>query len=469
MTLAAVLRATAARHGDRPAVRDVATGRTLSYADVVGLAEQTARRLVGIGVRPGARVGLIAGNTPAHIPAAFGILEMGGCLVPIAPTLRPAEIDAIVSATDVNALIRLDGDASHVEVLDLSRAAPEGFLELDPAFIRFTSGTTATSKGVILSHADVLARIEAADHVFRLAADDRVLWTLPLAYHFAVTIVAYVRAGALVLLAGDALPAGLVDAAIEQCATVLYASPLQFERMARAGRRQPLTEVRLAISTAAALPESVAAAFEEVFGVPLGQAYGIIEAGLPCINARTDDAAATSVGPPLPGYRIAIFDERGNELEPGLAGEVGIRGRGLFSGYYQPWAPGSAALSNGWLRTGDIGRLDGAGRLTLSGRIKSTIVVAGMKVFAEEIESVLEGLPGVREARVIGQAHARLGEVPCAEIVPEPSQPPPEPAALARACAAVLSSYKVPVEFRIVDAIARTAGGKKLRHGGPPG
>jgi acyl-CoA synthetase (AMP-forming)/AMP-acid ligase II len=445
-------------------VRDVASGRTLSYAAVLALAEQTARRLVGLGVRPGARVGLIAGNTLGYVPAAFGILEMGGCLVPMAPTLRPAETDAIVAATDVNALVRLDGDSPGVEVLDLSRAAPDGFLELDPAFIRFTSGTTATSKGVILSHADVLARVEAADHVFRLAADDRVLWTLPLAYHFAATIVAYVRAGALVLLVGDALPAGLVDAAIEQRATVLYASPVQFERMARAGRRQQLTEVRLAVSTAAALPEGVAAAFEEAFGVRLGQAYGIIEAGLPCINARTDDAPATSVGRPVPGYQIAIVDERGGELPPGSAGEVGVRGRGLFSGYYRPWAPGGAALSGGWLRTGDIGMLDDAGRLTLRGRIKSTIVVAGMKVYAEEVEAVLEGLPGVRESRVVGRAHARLGEVPCAEIVPDPGQPAPEPASLARACAVVLSSYKVPVEFRIVDAIPKTPGGKKLRH-----
>src|SRR5262249_52113157 len=142
-------------------------------------------------------------------------------------------------------------------------------------------GTTADRKGVILSHADVLARVEAADAVLRLGADDRVLWTLPLAYHFAVTITAYVRAGAHVLLCRDTLPQALVDAAARTAATVLYGSPVQFERMAHAGHPGALDAVRVALSTAAALPARVAADFEAKFRRPLGQAYGIIEAGLP--------------------------------------------------------------------------------------------------------------------------------------------------------------------------------------------
>ena len=112
--------------------------------------------------------------------------------------------------------------------------------------------------------------------------------------------------------------------------------------------------------------------------------------------------------------------------------------------------------------TGDVGTLDGAGCLTLRGRTKSTIVVAGMKVFPEEVEAVLDRQPGVRESRVVGRAHARLGEIPCAEVVAEAGATL-DPRALGAACGEVLSSFKVPVEFRIVDAIPRTAAGKIRR------
>src|SRR4030095_9440152 len=124
--------------------------------------------------------------------------------------------------------------------VDRDRPAADGFDAIDAAFVRFTSGTTADRKGVMLSHADVLARVEAADAVLHLGPDDRVLWTLSLASHFAVTITAYVRAGAHVLLCRDTLPQALVDAAAGARATVLYGSPMQFARMAGAARRMRL-------------------------------------------------------------------------------------------------------------------------------------------------------------------------------------------------------------------------------------
>jgi acyl-coenzyme A synthetase/AMP-(fatty) acid ligase len=299
--------------------------------------------------------------------------------------------------------------------------------------------------------------------VLRLGPEDAILWTLPLAYHFAVTIVGYVRAGAHVLLATDTLPAALVEATAARGATVLYGSPLQFERMAGAGRRARLDRVRVALSTAAPLREAVATAFESAFEIPLGQAYGIIEAGLPCINTRADDAPATSVGVASPGYEVVVVGDDGRPAAPGTAGEVRLRGAGLFSGYYRPWRLRAAVLRDGWFRTGDVGVLDPAGRLSLVGRTTSVIVVAGMKVFPEEIEACLDRLPGVAESRVFGREHPRLGEVPYAEIVPRPDGPAPEPRTLAAACARELSSYKVPVEIRIVPAIAKTAGGKILR------
>ena len=297
MRLPDLLDASAARRPHAPAITDVAGGRTLDYGEVAALARRGAEHLTGAGVRPGARIGLIAGNTLECVPIAFGIMAAGGCLVPMAPTLRRAEVDAIIAATDLNAIVRVDGGAPAMEMLDPERRPPDGFVELEPAVLRFTSGTTASSKGVILSHRDVLERVAAADSVLRLSADDRVMWTLPLAYHFAVTIVGYIRAGAHILLVNDALPAALVEAASRQRASVLYGSPLQFERMVGSGALRPLPDVRVALSTAAALPAAVAPEFEAAFGVPLGRPTESSRPGCRAsIRASTTPARAASAG-----------------------------------------------------------------------------------------------------------------------------------------------------------------------------
>lgn len=462
MSLADVLFESARRHGARPALSDLASGRSLDYRGLGDAAERVATALRRAGVARGHRVALAAENALAHVPTAFGVLAAGASLVPIAPTLRPAEVAAVVNETDVNAVVRLRDDEPAVEWIDRERTPVAGFDALDVAFVRFTSGTTADRKGVILSHADVLARVEAADGVLRLGPEDRVLWTLSLAYHFAVTITAYVRAGAHVLLTADTLPAALVDACVRARPTLLYGSPMQFARMASVARPEAYAGVRVALSTTAALPPEVATAFEASSRVPLGQAYGIIEAGLPCINTRADGEPSTSVGRAVPGYEVAVLDADGASPPPEVPGDVAVRGPGLFSGYYRPWQPRATLLRDGWFMTGDVGTLDVAGRLTLRGRTKSTIVVAGMKVFPEEVEAVLDRQPGVRESRVVGRPHPRLGEVPCAEVVAQIGATP-DVRALGAACAEALSSYKVPVEFRLVEAIPRTAGGKIRR------
>jgi acyl-coenzyme A synthetase/AMP-(fatty) acid ligase len=332
---------------------------------------------------------------------------------------------------------------------------------MNPAFIRFTSGTTGSSKGVVLSHEATAARVQAADGVLRFTEEDRILWVLPLAYHFAVTIVAYVRAGAHVLVCPDNLPGVLVDSIRRFRASVLYASPLHFERMGNLRVSGPLTGLRLALSTSAPITPAVSERFESLYGVPVGQAYGIIEAGLPCINLRTDGLPITSVGHPVPGYEIAVFTDEGARLATGGIGEIGLRGNGLFSAYYAPWRLREHITRDGWFLTGDLGWLDDTGALYLKGRKKSVIFVAGLKFFPEEVEDCINQFPGIKESRVFGRPHSRLGEVPCAEVVL--SSAGCDLAALREHCALALSPYKAPIEFTVVQAVRRTPGGKILR------
>jgi len=478
MNLADLLHSSAERYAARRALTDVRSGRSLSYGQLAREAQRVAAFLKAQGVETGQRIGLLAPNDPAYVPAAFGLLAAGGCLVPLASNLTPTEIAEIVREVQLNGCLAWPGadappGAGHAVLeggecanftfawLDRDARSPDEFYSLDPAFIRFTSGTTARSKGVVLSHAATAARVEASDRVLRFSEEDRILWVLPLAYHFAVTIVAYVRAGAHILLCPDTLPKAMVDAIRRLTPSVLYAAPLHFERMANLGPSERLSSIRVTLSTAAPISPAVMERFESVYGVPVGQAYGIIEAGLPCINLGTEGLPVTSVGRPVPGYDIAVLADDGTRLPPDQLGEIGVRGDGLFSAYYAPWRRRELIMNNGWFLTGDLGLLDKAGALHLKGRKKTVIFVAGLKFFPEEVEDCINQFPGVKESRVFSRPHARVGEVPCAEVVLDPRHSDLE--ALKAHCARVLSTYKVPVEFTVVDAVPRTPSGKIRR------
>jgi long-chain acyl-CoA synthetase len=482
VNLAEIVDASARIHSHRPAVTDVRSGHTLTYADLGREVERVAAFLIGEGVKPGQRIGLLAPNATAYLPAAFGLLATGACLVPIAANLTPAEIAKITSEVEVNGCLAWPkaeplsasddrrplsgGECDGFTFQWIARGAegPDPLRRLNPAFIRFTSGTTADRKGVVLSHEATAARVAAADRVLRFTEDDRILWVLPLAYHFAVTIVAYVRAGAHVLLCPDTFPATIVDSIRRLRASVFYASPVHFDRMSNLGSTGPLTGLRLALSTSAPIAPAVMERFESIYGVPVGQAYGIIEAGLPCINRRPSDLPARSVGRVVPGYELAVFSDAGQRLPSGTPGEVGVRGDGLFSAYYTPWRLREEVARDGWFLTGDIGRLEEDGALFLQGRKKAVIFVAGLKFFPEEVEECINQFPGVTESRVFGTPHARLGQVPLAEVVF--ATPSPDLDALRKHCALLLSPYKVPVEFTVVDATAKASGGKILRRPG---
>ncbi len=479
MNLADLLHSSADRHSHRPAATDVRSGRSITYGALAGEAERIATFLIAEGVAPGQRIGLLSPNSLAYLPAAFGLLAAGACVVPLATNLTPGETAQILSEIDVNGCLFWPGaeplpgpgprsvgadgecDGFTFRWIDRGIDGPAELRRLEPAFIRFTSGTTARSKGVVLSHAATAARVDAADRVLHFTPDDRILWVLPLAYHFAVTIVAYVKAGAHILMCPDTLPRTVVEAIRRFEASVLYASPFHFERLGNLGPTGPLASVRLALSTSAPITPAIMDRFESVYGVPVAQAYGIIEAGLPCINVRTDGVSATSVGRPVPGYEIAVFSDAGERLAAGVTGEIGVRGDGLFSAYYAPWQRRDQLTRDGWFLTGDVGWLEEGGALHLQGRKKAVIFVAGVKFFPDEVEECINRFPGIKESRVFGHPHPRLGQVPRAEIVLAGSACDVD--ALRGHCARALSPYKVPVEFAVVPAIGRTLGGKILR------
>jgi long-chain acyl-CoA synthetase len=449
---------------ERPAL--MADGVTLSYGELLERVAEAAawlERCEGFRRQGVPRVGLACANGVEYIILALAILKAGGCLVPLADELTATEREEIINRTSLCGLLSgRDGGREWRRLETRELENEREFSALDPAFIRFSSGTTGRSKGVVLSHAKLRERITAANVALEIGPRDRVLWMLPMAHHFAVSIVLYLYHGACTVLGGSHLAAEVLETARATRATVIYGAPFHHSLLAADQGGYAWPDLRLAVTTAAPLPEPVALGFRKRFGKPLVQGLGIIEIGLPLLNTGGAGDSPTAVGRPLPAFDVELRDEEGLPVAVGKTGELWIKGPGMFDAYLSPWQPVDEICVDGWFATGDLAVTDAAGRVYLRGRRKSVMNVSGMKVFPEEVEAVLERHPAVGRCRVAGFPHAVLGTVPVAEVIRREGETVP-PRELMDWCRKSLSVYKVPVRVTFVDEIPLTASGKIRR------
>lgn len=458
----------------------IAGGETTTFGQLFEKVSEVAGWLVhspGFYRQRVPRIGLACASGVDYIVLALAILKAGGCLVPIADELTETERIDLIERTALSGLIlgphEAWGDSkpskrepiTGARWLDLNRAGLEHekeFIALDPAFIRFSSGTTGKSKGVILSHSKLRERIVAANAALEISPRDRILWMLPMAHHFAVSIVLYLYHGACTVSGTSHLAEEVLETAKMTRATVIYGAPFHYALLATDSGDYLWPDLRLAVTTAAPLPFDTAERFKKRFNKPLVQGLGIIEIGLPLLNTGSANDAPTSVGRPLPAFDIELRDDDGRSLPTGCIGELWIKGPGMFDAYLSPWQPVDEVCVDGWFPTGDLAETDAAGRLHLRGRKKSVLNVSGMKVFPEEIESMIERHHEVRRCRVTGLPHPVLGTVPIAEVILHPTSLLTQKD-LIHWCRRTLSIYKVPVQITFVDELPLTASGKIRR------
>ena len=465
------IREFAAAHPDHPAIvvaakTETDPDSTIPYAELMARVEAIASALQAGGARAGDRCGIRGRNGSRFIETCLGALAADLCMVPIPHDTAGDALEAFRHQARLHLL--LDEDADFVlqrfdAVGDVDGCGDRDFRALAPAYLRYTSGTTHERKGVILGASAIDLRLRAANEGLAVTPDDRILWLLPMAHHFVVSILLYLRFGATVLLPASSLARPVLAFAKRARATLVYASPHHYAQLAGDRSEHDLASVRLAISTASGLRESVARGFQERFGFPLVQALGIIEVGLPLLNQREAGRKPTALGRPLPAYSLQLVGEDGERVADGELGELCIRGPGLFDAYLDPWTPADLLTRDFGFRTGDQARVDRDGDFHLEGRRANRISMAGMKFFAEEVEAVIDAHPGVRESRVRGVAHEQLGEFPAAEIVPSDPEKPPSRRELTAFCRTRLPSYKIPRRFEVVEELARTATGKLRR------
>jgi long-chain acyl-CoA synthetase len=337
---------------------------------------------------------------------------------------------------------------------------PKDYYALNPAFIRFSSGTTGVSKGVLLSHEAIIERTQAADRGLKIQSSDCIMWVFSMSFHFVVTIILFLRRRATIVLCGSDFPQSLVRGLTENQGTFLYASPFHYYIMNKneVFKRNQLSNVRMAVSTAMRLPLGCARDFAEKFKIRLSQAYGIIEVGLVGINDAQEDKIL-SVGRILPDYKAMIFEPNSEGV-----GEVCLKGKGMFGAYFSPWENAARVMPDGWFHTQDLGRIDEDGFLFLVGRKKDVVNYLGMKIFPYEIEEVINRYPAIKESYVYGVEHEQYGQVPAVSIVLKSEERSSfEEEGLRRFCYRNLAAHKVPKEFNIVGALEKTASGKIKR------
>lgn len=485
MNVAGVLRGPAVRRPEQVALR--VGNRHVSYGELDAASARVARLLLDDGLQAGDRVPLLLPNVPEYAAAFYGIMRAGGIAVPLDPYLTRTEIAAILRDAGAGRLIvwrslepsvpagarrsvfvLAPGSCFDIATDDADPDPPVAMAPDDPAAVLYTSGTTGQTKGVVLSHANLSGNAAATAERLRYRADAVVLAALPLCHAFGLTcgLNATFAGGACLLTAPAPEPAVLLELLGAWDVAMLLGTPTTYAGLLAADREQLLARVapRAGLSGGAPLDGELHAAWERTTGTPLAEGYGLTEAS-PVISVDAVDGTRRpgSIGWPLVGVQLRVVDELGNDVEPGEAGELVVRGPNVMQGYWRRPAETAAVLSeDGWLRTGDLACCAEDGRYEIVGRAKELIISEGYNVHPREVEQALTAHPAVVEAAAFGVPHLLLGEeiVACV-VLREGEQLATDE--LMRHVALRLARYKLPRRLWFVDALPRTATGKVVK------
>ncbi|SIS64981.1 Acyl-CoA synthetase (AMP-forming)/AMP-acid ligase II [Roseivivax lentus] len=478
----------AAERPTAPAMID-ADGTRYDWAGYAAAIDAAAALLAAQGVGAGDRVLIVAENCFAVAATVMACSALDAWALPVNARMSPAEIDRIAAHAEPRAALYTSAvskeAAAHAEaagaqamatafgnvhVAALPGGAPEP-VEEGPgqvAVILYTTGTTGAPKGVMLTHGNLIFAAGASRDLRNLVPDDHVYGALPLTHVFGLAsmLMASAMTGCQVELA-TRFSAEALYQALKRGATVLPAVPqMHAVLMAYAAQHGHETlgsdRLRYVSSGAAPLDPAWKRKAEAFYGLPLQNGYGMTEttAGVSGTRNAIGDPD-TSVGPPLPGVTVRLDESVGNE--PGV-GEVLTAGPHIMKGYYKnPEATAQALTADGFMRTGDLGRLDAEGRLHIVGRSKELIIRGGFNVYPPEVEAALNDHPAVVQSAVIGRKVAGGNEEVLAFCqITAPGAVEAE--TLGRFVAERLSGYKRPSRILIVDALPAAATGKILKH-----
>ncbi|MFK7966919.1 MAG: AMP-binding protein [Burkholderiaceae bacterium] len=525
-TVSALLDEACASNGAGDAAVFVEQGITLSWYDLRAKADQLAAGLLALGIRRGNRVAIWAPNRAEWLIAQFGTARIGAVLVNINPAYQKAELAFALKKVRARVLITarshkrsdylgmlcelapeikraLAGASTlyaqalpalkHVIVLGegenplacmswrdlMNSAGPAHAARLpalgaqldpdDPINIQFTSGTTGSPKGAVLSHFNIVNNARSTARAMQLGADDRLCLPVPLYHCFGMVlgVLACASVGATLVFPGESFEAGqTLAAAAEHRCTALHGVPTMFVAMLEHEqfRQFDLSRLRTGIMAGASCPVDVMQrVIADMNMAQVTIAYGMTETAPVSFQSGIDDPLdkrVATVGRIQPHVEVKIINEAGRIVPVGEQGELCTRGYCVMLGYYdEPALTAEAIDPAGWMHTGDLAVIDEQGYCQIVGRLKDMVIRGGENIYPLEVEEFLRGHPGILDVQVFGLPHERLGEQLCAWVIAKPGQTVDD-AQIKAWCAGSIAHFKVPEQFRFVSEFPMTVTGK---------
>jgi O-succinylbenzoic acid--CoA ligase len=445
----------------------VAGDRRWIWADLDRDVAATAGSLRVAGVGPGERVAVLAANTPATVVLLFAVRRLGAALVPLNVRLAPAELctqrDRVrprLLLADAERMAFLPG-AEPLEGWTRTGGVPVEGGRTEPGAdwaLLFTSGTTGLPKAARLTVRAFEALARASAENLGARPSDRWLCNLPLFHVGGLgTVVRCAHDGATLVLHPRFDAESVVRAVREDGITHLSLVARTLEQCLDAGLEPG--NLRGVLVGGGPVPAGLVER-ARARGIPVLLTYGLTEACSQVTTERPGDADGTTAGPPLPGLEVRVVDAGLQPVAPGEEGAIAVRGPTLMRGYLDEEAATAEVLRDGWLQTGDLGRLDARGRLTVLARRTDLILSGGENVYPAEVEAVLADHPAVAEVAVVGRPDPRWGQVPVAVVVPRRAAAPDALPGLRAWARSRLAPFKVPAEVLPASELPRTAAGK---------
>ena len=477
---------------------------TYTYSSANSIINRVARRLKAINIKEGDRVGILLENSPEFIFSFFALMKIGAIAVPINTFFKEEEIAYILN--DCQARFLFSSNAFIEEIKDLENIV-DGFKNIltyediklsaknppinmyneiekiddkdfpanqsidDTAILLYTSGTTGNPKGAILTHRNILSNVDGCVKAFKINRKDRFLLFLPMfhSYTFTTCVMLPTFCGCSIIILSSVMELRkktFRKVLIFKRPTFFLGVPQVYSALTKA-KMPPwfikfIYPVKIHVSGGAPLPEETLNNFIEKFKKPIIEGYGLSEASpVVCVN-RLEWQKPYSVGLPLANVQVKAVNEEEEEVPTGQVGELIIKGPNVMKGYWKMPEATNNTIKNGWLFTGDMGKIDEDGFVYIVDRKKDLIIVKGINVYPREIEELIYMFENVEAAAVIGLKDDVNGEIPVAYVMPKEGETV-DTHALKDYLRKHLANFKLPRHIYLVDDLPMTATGKVLK------
>ena len=479
MNLALMLEEAAKKFADRTVL--ISEGQHVNYDQLNRRVNSIAHLLRHTGIGKGDKVAIMLPNMPEFVYCYFAAIKLGAVAVHLNPSSTSHELMYLLDNSESKVLITAEVNRKKHEDIQAKLASCKTIIAVDspdenspfkkaisagpfsftneiinpedPAAIIYTSGLTGRSLGAVLTHRNLYSQSHLIQTFVKRTFEDVGLSLIPLFHSFGATVnmINVIRAGCSVVMMDRFTMDGIFGAIQKNKITYICAVPRLYLGMMfhEGAAKYDVSSLEVCVTGGAPMPAEFLPGFEKQFSAKIVEGYGLTEAS-PCCSFNMLDRPQKpgSIGMAITGTKIKIVDENGREVPKGEIGELIVNGDNVMQGYYKDTVATAAVIKDGWLYTGDLGKMDGDNYIFLTGLKKRMIITSGFNVYPKEIENILNLHPAVKSARVIAKKDLMRGEIVKAEIILISGSVTDEKEIL-RHCRMYLSSYKIPreVEF----------------------